>query len=106
MRDFRLLRILRMLTLSILMSKVYIRTLLDLVLFVKHHKPSPNLCANIIQYRFKVWPIVHQFTSSTEMTKALLNLIKKHQGTELPLFLTNPNKPHAHKKQEDFIKSK
>jgi hypothetical protein len=40
------------------------------------------------------------------MTKALLNLIKKHQGTELPLFLTNPNKPHAHKKQEDFIKSK
>jgi len=89
------------------MREIRIKSLDDLVMFVHQYNPPPQLIANIIEKRLKIFTPPNEFKTSRELIAQLLTLLAKHRPKDLPLFLTNPkNQPptHAQQEQKNFDK--
>ena len=77
------------------MKEIYLNSLDDLAKFIEDYNPSIKELSNIIENKFKIWPIPNEFKTSKEMMAQLLTMLAKYQPQDLPLFLTNPTQPHA-----------
>ena len=89
------------------MREIRIKSLDDLVRFVHQYNPPPQLIANIIEKRLKIFTPPNEFKTSREMVAQLLTMLAKFRPKDLPLFLTNPKNQsptHAQQEQKNFDK--